>query len=125
MTEKSSNLNEFDDDEQPPISFTDEAVEAVKDAFLAEKLDPEMGLRVGLRGGGCAGFQYVLDFTKAQTNDFIMKLDNVNVNVYIDPMSAMHLEGTTIDYVTSLMGMGFKFINPNATKTCGCGSSFG
>jgi iron-sulfur cluster assembly protein len=45
--------------------------------------------------------------------------------VYLDPMSAMHLEGTTIDFVTSLMGMGFKFINPNATKTCGCGSSFG
>ena len=113
---------EFDDDEEPPISFTTEATEAVKDAVLAEKLDAGMGLRVGLRGGGCAGFQYVLDFTKAQPNDFIMKLDNVNV--YIDPMSAMHLEGTTIDYVTSLMGMGFKFVNPNATKTCGCGSSF-
>jgi iron-sulfur cluster assembly accessory protein len=123
MVEKSLNLNEFEDDELPPISFTSEAIEAVKDAILAEKLDPGMGLRVGLRGGGCAGFQYVLDFTKAQANDFIIKLDDVSV--YVDPMSAMHLEGTTIDYVTSLMGMGFKFINPSATKTCGCGSSFG
>jgi len=123
MAEKSLNLNEFDDDELPPISFTDDATEAVKDAVLAEKLDPGMGLRVGVRGGGCAGLSYVLDFTEAKPNDFLMKLGDVNV--YLDPMSAMHLEGTTIDYVTSLMGMGFKFINPNATKTCGCGSSFG
>jgi len=123
MTEKSLNLIEIEDDDEPPISFTPEAVQAVKDAILAEKLDDEMGLRVGLRGGGCAGFEYVLDFTTAKPNDFLIKLDNVNV--YLDPVSAMHLEGTTIDYVTSLMGMGFKFINPNATKTCGCGSSFG
>tara|TARA_R110002051_G_scaffold235628_1_gene297081 strand:+ start:1218 stop:1592 length:375 start_codon:yes stop_codon:yes gene_type:complete len=123
MTEKSLNLMEFDDDEESVISFTTEATEAVKDAILSEKLDPGIGLRVGVRGGGCAGFEYVLDFTKEQANDFIIKLDNVNV--YIDPMSATHLEGTTIDYVTSLMGMGFKFINPSATKTCGCGSSFG
>ena len=123
MTEKPLNLMEFDDDEEPPISFTTEAAEAVKDAILAEKLDPGMGLRVGVRGGGCAGLSYVLDFTKEKPNDLLMKLGDVNV--YIDPMSAMHLEGTTIDYVTSLMGMGFKFINPSATKTCGCGSSFG
>ena len=101
MTEKSLNLMEFDDDEEAPISFTTEATEALKDAILSEKLEPGMGVRVGVRGGGC------------------------DVTVYLDPMSAMHLEGTTIDYVTSLMGMGFKFINPNAKKTCGCGSSFG
>ena len=123
MTENSLNLMEFDDDEEPPISFTAEATEALKDAILAEKLEPGMGVRVGVRGGGCAGFSYVLDFTGAKPNDFLMKLGDVNV--YLDPMSAMHLEGTTIDYVTSLMGMGFKFINPNAKKTCGCGSSFG
>ena len=122
MTENSLNLMEFDDDEEPPISFTVEASNAVKDAILSEKLEPGMGLRVGVRGGGCAGFSYVLDFTTAKPNDFLMKVGEVNV--YLDPMSAMHLEGTIIDYVTSLMVIGFKFINPNAKKTCGCGSSF-
>jgi iron-sulfur cluster assembly accessory protein len=122
MTEKSLNLLEIEEDEQPPISFTSEAVSAAEDAFLAEKLEDPQGLRIGLRGGGCAGFQYVLDFTGPQQNDFVM--DVGKIKAYIDPVSAMHLEGTTIDFVTSLMGMGFKFINPSATKTCGCGSSF-
>jgi len=117
------NLIEFEDDEEPPISFTDEAISALKDAVLSEELEEDHGVRVGLRGGGCAGFTYVLDFAGPQPNDFLIKLDN-DIQVFIDPVSAMHLEGTTIDYVTSLMGMGFKFINPNAKKTCGCGSSF-
>ena len=122
MSEKIIDQTEFDEDEQPPISFTPEAVTAAEDAFLAEKLESPQGLRVGLRGGGCAGFQYVLDFSGPQQNDFVM--DVGKIKAYIDPVSAMHLEGTTIDFVTSLMGMGFKFINPSATKTCGCGSSF-
>ena len=123
MSQKTIALTEFDEDEQPPISFTTEAARAAEDAFLAEKMEAPNGLRVGLRGGGCAGFQYVLDFTEPNENDFVMNVGKIKV--YIDPVSAMHLEGTTIDFVTSLMGMGFKFINPNATKTCGCGSSFG
>ena len=122
-TKKVVALTEFDEDEQPPISFTTQAAQAAEDAFLAEKMEAPNGLRVGLRGGGCAGFQYVLDFTEPNENDFVMNVGKIKV--YIDPVSAMHLEGTTIDFVTSLMGMGFKFINPNATKTCGCGSSFG
>jgi len=122
MSEKQVNLTEFDDDEDLPISFTNEAIQAAKDAIEAEKLEPGHTLRVGLRGGGCAGFSYVLDFTGPKPNDFVMNFDGITV--YLDPVSAMHLEGTTIDYVTSLMGMGFKFINPNAKKTCGCGSSF-
>ena len=123
MSQNSLNLIEFEDDEEPPISFTDEAISALKDAVLSEELEEDHGVRVGLRGGGCAGFTYVLDFAGPQPNDFLIKLDN-DIQVFIDPVSAMHLEGTTIDYVTSLMGMGFKFINPNAKKTCGCGSSF-
>ena len=114
---------QFDDDEDLPLSFTPEAIHAVKDAISSEDLKSGRSLRVGLRGGGCAGFSYILDFTGPKENDFIMNFDGVIV--YLDPMSAMHLEGTIIDYVTSLMGSGFKFTNPNATKTCGCGSSFG
>jgi iron-sulfur cluster assembly accessory protein len=116
-------FTEFDEDESLPLIFTNKAIQAAKDAIVSETLKPGESLRVGLRGGGCAGFSYVLDFTDSKPNDLIMDFEGLVV--YLDPMSAMHLEGTTIDYVTSLMGMGFKFINPNATKTCGCGSSFG
>ena len=122
MTEKSLNLLEIEDLEEAPISFTPEAINAVKDALFAENLEPEVGLRVGIRGGGCAGYSYILDFTKVKANDFVMNINDVKV--YIDPISATHLEGTVIDYVTSLMEAGFKFNNPNAQKTCGCGSSF-
>ena len=121
MSETSVTLTDFDDGDFP-ISFTREATLALKDAIASETLEPNHTLRVGLRGGGCAGFSYVLDFTGPKENDFVMNFDGIIV--YLDPMSAMHLEGTTIDYVTGLMESGFKFINPNATKTCGCGSSF-
>ena len=123
MSTKEIEFTEFDEDESLPLFFTDEAIEAAKDAIASEALKPGENLRVMVRGGGCAGLSYVLDFTGSKENDFIMNFEGLVV--YLDPMSAMHLEGTTIDYVTSLMGMGFKFINPNATKTCGCGSSFG
>jgi len=115
-------FTEFDDDDDLPLSFTTEAIQAAKDAIASEDLKSGENLRVMVRGGGCAGFSYVLDFSGPKENDFIMNFEGLVV--YLDPMSAMHLEGTQIDYVTSLMGMGFKFINPNAKKTCGCGSSF-
>jgi len=123
MQNQEIEFTEFDEDEGLPLSFTNEAIQAAKDAFASEDLKPDENLRVMVRGGGCAGFSYVLDFTGPKENDFIMNFEGLVV--YLDPMSAMHLEGTQIDFVTSLMGMGFKFINPNATKTCGCGSSFG
>tara|TARA_R110001583_G_scaffold169112_1_gene321994 strand:+ start:50 stop:421 length:372 start_codon:yes stop_codon:yes gene_type:complete len=122
MENDSISLIDFEEDEEYPISFTAAAIEAAKDAFASENLEPNQSLRIGLRGGGCAGFSYVLDFTDPKDNDFIMNFDGLTV--YLDPISAMHLEGTQIDYVTSLMGMGFKFLNPNAKATCGCGSSF-
>ena len=120
---KDPNLVLFDDDEEYPISFTEVALIAVKDAIRYEQIDSNLFLRVGLRGGGGAGFEYVLDFTLPKETDYLMKFGDIDV--LLDPISAMHLEGTTIDYITSLMGSGFKFINPNAKKTCGCGSSFG
>ena len=123
MQSQEIEFTDFDEDEGLPLFFTDEAIQAAKDAIASEPLETGENLRVMVRGGGCAGFSYVLDFTGSKENDFIMNFDGLVV--YLDPMSAMHLEGTTIDYVTSLMGMGFKFINPNATKTCGCVSSFG
>ena len=113
----------LEEDEKYPISLTPGAIHAVKDALALEELADGVSLRVGLRGRGCAGFEYVLDFTPPKKYDYLLKFDDFVV--YMDPISATHLEGTQIDYVTSLMGAGFKFNNPNATKTCGCGSSFG
>jgi iron-sulfur cluster assembly accessory protein len=119
---KEIKFSEFEEGDGYPISITPIALEAIKDAISLENLEEGLNLRVGLRGGGCAGFEYVLDFTTPKDYDYVMVFGEIEI--YIDPVSAMHLEGTTIDYITSLMGSGFKFINPNAKSTCGCGSSF-
>jgi iron-sulfur cluster assembly accessory protein len=104
------------------LSLTDKAIQMVKDAIREEKLDGH-GLRVFVQGGGCSGFQYGLDFDeKPRDGDFEYEFQGLKV--YVDPMSAMHLEGTVIDYVTTVSGAGFKFNNPTAKTTCGCGSSF-
>jgi iron-sulfur cluster assembly accessory protein len=109
-------------DEEPPVTLTPKAIEMVKEAMEAEKLAGH-GLRIYVQGGGCSGFQYGLDFDNAhKAGDFEMRFDGLTV--YVDPISAMHLEGTVIDYVMGISGAGFKFINPQAKTTCGCGSSF-
>lgn len=109
-------------EEEPPLVLTPKAIEMVKEAMEAEKL-ADHGLRVYVQGGGCAGLQYALDFDdKPRVGDLEMTFDNLVV--YVDPISAMHLEGTTIDYVMGISGAGFKFNNPGAKATCGCGSSF-
>jgi iron-sulfur cluster assembly accessory protein len=82
-----------------------------------------MGLRVAVRGGGCSGFEYALDFEReARATDFVASYDGLTV--FVDPVSARYLEGTVIDYVFGTTGAGFKFNNPKARGTCGCGSSF-
>lgn len=109
-------------EEEPPLLMTPKAVEMVKEAMEAEKLE-DHGLRVYVQGGGCAGFQYGLDFDDTpRSGDFEMHLGGIRV--FVDAISAMHLEGTTIDYVMGMSGAGFKFENPSAKSTCGCGSSF-
>ncbi len=110
------------DGEEPVLAMTSKAVEMVKEAMEAEKLSGH-GLRVYVQGGGCAGFQYGLDFDDIpRSGDFEMRVEGLRV--FIDSISAMHLEGTTIDYVMGMSGSGFKFENPSAKSTCGCGSSF-
>ncbi len=112
------------DEEEPPLDLTEKAIEMVREAMAAEKMDTNTyGLRVYVQGGGCAGFQYGLDFDESpRPGDFEMKFQGLKV--YVDPISAMHLEGTSIDYVMGISGAGFKFNNPSAKTTCGCGSSF-
>jgi iron-sulfur cluster assembly accessory protein len=105
-----------------PISLTPKAVEMVKDAMQREGL-ADYAIRVGVMGGGCAGFQYSMDFEK-DPRDGDMTFEQEGVRFLVDPMSSMYLQGVTIDYVVGLQGAGFKFVNPNARTTCGCGSSF-
>jgi iron-sulfur cluster assembly accessory protein len=105
-----------------PISLTAKALEMVKDAMTREGL-AGYGIRLGVVGGGCAGFQYSMDFENA-AKDGDMSFEQEGITLYVDPMSSMYLQGVTIDYVVGLQGAGFKFSNPNARTTCGCGSSF-
>ncbi len=80
-------------------------------------------LRVGVKGGGCSGFSYALDLTETK-NDLDESWDHHGVEVICDSKSMLYLEGVTIDFKVELMGRGFVFNNPNATSSCGCGSSF-
>lgn len=104
------------------LRLTDKAVQQVKALLARENLDG-YGLRVAVISGGCSGFSYGLDFDKEEKpGDVVLEVDGLKV--YMNESSAKHLKGTTIDYVSGLQGAGFKFINPNATSTCGCGTSF-
>jgi iron-sulfur cluster assembly accessory protein len=105
-----------------PITFTAKALEMVQSAIAQENLTG-YGIRVGVVGGGCSGFQYSMDFeNEAKDGDLTYEQDGLRY--FVDPMSSMYLQGVTIDYVQGLQGAGFKFNNPNARNTCGCGSSF-
>jgi iron-sulfur cluster assembly protein len=104
------------------LTLTEKAIQQVK-VLLARDNRKDYGLRVSVADGGCSGFSYKLDFAKeAMPGDLVLELGNLKV--YVDPNSVAHLNGTTIDYVTSLYGGGFRFSNPNASGTCGCGTSF-
>ncbi len=106
-----------------PVTLTAKAAEMVKITRDQEGIDPSHGLRVAVRGGGCSGFEYALDFEKeSRENDWVYEQNGLTV--FIDAVSARYLQGTSIDYVLGMAGAGFKFINPNASGTCGCGSSF-
>jgi len=104
------------------VSLTPKAIEMVKDAMTRENMNG-YGIRVGVVGGGCSGFQYSMDFENAERDgDVVVEQDGVKL--FVDPMSSMYLQGVTVDYVVGLQGAGFKFNNPNAKNTCGCGQSF-
>jgi len=104
------------------ITLTSKAVEAVKLALTEEGLGGS-GLRVAVVGGGCSGYSYALDFAE-ESDEEDMTLDFEGLPVFVDPHSAQLLTGVEIDYIESLQRKGFVFNNPNATTTCGCGSSF-
>ncbi len=104
------------------LQLTERAVSKVKQLMAAEEKSG-FGLRVAVQGGGCSGFQYGMTYEKdQQPNDQILEFDDLRV--FVDAMSCACLDEVKIDYVDSLQESGFKIENPNATGTCGCGSSF-
>jgi iron-sulfur cluster assembly accessory protein len=106
----------------PPIALTDTAVVKVREIMATQDPLPS-GLRIGVVGGGCSGFQYSMSFeNQSGMMDKVFNFDGLKV--FVDATSLMYLNGCTVDYVETLEAAGFKFDNPNTKSTCGCGSSF-
>lgn len=105
------------------VKLTESAKTQVKALLDKEAKDPnEFGLRLAIKGGGCSGLSYNLEFDEIKEKDLIQ--DQESFKVFIDPKSAIYLKGMTVDFDDGLTGKGFTFTNPNATNTCGCGESF-
>lgn len=108
------------------IKVTDSAVKEFKKALAESQSEEETLVRVSVQGGGCSGFMYGLGFVGKEevntTEDIIEEFDGVKL--VVDKKSLLYLDGTTIDWVEDLNQRGFKFVNPNAKKTCGCNKSF-
>lgn len=100
------------------------AAQAKISELLKRHNDAELGLRISVVGGGCSGYQYDMAFDKPRDTDEIFSTES-GIRVLVDPMSFRYLNGTEVDYVESIQGAGFAFHNPNVTRTCGCGKSFG
>lgn len=108
---------------EPVVQLTPKAIEKVVAARAGEGLGEHYGLRLAVVKGGCSGYEYSIKFADAPAADDLVYQAGV-VDVYIDAESAQLLRGTVLDYVDGLHGAGLKFVNPNATHSCGCGSSF-
>ena len=104
------------------IKLSDSAVQAVS-RFMSSAETPVAGLRITVAGGGCSGFQYSMKLeTSPELEDTVVKCGEIKV--FIDPASATYLENVSVDFVENIEGSGFKFHNPNAKASCGCGNSF-
>jgi len=106
----------------PGLAFTDAAARKVQQLILEEG-NPSLMLRVYISGGGCSGFQYGFSFDEERAEDDIA-IENDGVTLLVDPLSFQYLMGAEVDYTENLQGAQFVIRNPNATTTCGCGSSF-
>ena len=106
------------------ITLTETAAHEITKIIGEQELEAEtIRLRVGVKGGGCSGFSYILDLTESQKEHDEVFTQH-GITIVCDPKSLLYLNGTTIDFKDEIMGRGFVFQNPNATSTCGCGSSF-
>src|SRR5450432_3265150 len=108
-----------------PILLTEKAASEIKKIVKDQGLpEGETRLRVGVKGGGCSGFSYMLDLTEEPKGESDEELDCKGIKILIDMKSMLYLNGTEIDFRDEVMAQGFVFKNPNATSSCGCGSSF-
>jgi iron-sulfur cluster assembly protein len=105
------------------VSLSPKAIEAAKKQ-LAKRGTPDSAIRLGLKGGGCSGFSYVIEFTDDPPRERDRVFDFDGVKVFVDPKSLIYLAGTVLDWEQTLMYQGFKFRNPNEATNCGCGHSF-
>ncbi len=103
------------------VTLTDIAADKVR-GFLPAEEQPEAGLRVGIKGGGCSGFQYSLALDEKRDGDEVFEYEGIRV--LVDAQSLKYVDGSEVDYTESLMGAGFQVNNPNVVASCGCGSSF-
>ena len=110
--------------EENAVLITENAAREIRKIIEEQELDAsKVRLRVGVKGGGCSGFSYVLDLTETEKEtDEVFEQEGIKI--VCDPKSMLYLGGTTIDFKDEIMGRGFVFQNPNASTTCGCGSSF-
>ncbi|UYV11249.1 MAG: iron-sulfur cluster assembly accessory protein [Phycisphaera sp.] len=121
MTATSANPSQADTN---AVSITEKAASEILRIVQEQELDAsKVHLRVGVKGGGCSGFNYILDLTEAvRDTDEVMEMHGIKV--VCDPKSLLYLHGTVVDFKDEIMSRGFVFQNPNASATCGCGSSF-
>lgn len=107
-----------------PLALTDVAIEHFRSVMAKEDLGPEFGVRIAVNSGGCSGMSYALSFEREARPDDTVLVQH-GLKLFVDRESAPYLAGVTVDYVVGLTKEGFKFINPKASRTCGCGESFG
>ena len=115
-------MSEIKETSTQPITLTDGAVKQLQLIRDQQGLDPEHGLRVGVKGGGCSGFSYILGFDKPTDKDDTFEINGMKV--LMEKSHAIYLLGIEIDWLNGLNNRGFSFNNPNASDTCGCGTSF-
>ncbi len=104
------------------VTLTDFAAQKVSQFLESQAAGDEAGLRVGVRGGGCSGFQYALALDEKREDDNVFEISGIRV--LVDPASMQYVDGSTVDFTESFMGSGFEVSNPNVVAACGCGSSF-
>lgn len=110
------------EERQSPVGLSEKAAARVK-LLIEQQGNPNLKLRLTISGGGCSGFQYGFDFDEQQKEDDIV-VERGGVTMLVDPMSLLYISGAEVDYVEDLVGASFQVKNPNATASCGCGSSF-
>ena len=104
------------------VTLTDIAAQKVQEFMSGQAAEGDVGLRVGVKGGGCSGFQYALALDEKRDDDHVFEASGIRV--LVDPASIQYVDGSTVDFTESFQGSGFEVSNPNVVASCGCGSSF-